>query len=319
MANHRKDTRPGAADYASSLIRDRKAALEGAGGQRPSAQDQRQSPGRHALYVLGVVVVICLVAAGILLAANLLMDEDSRDLLSENAYVSPLDWSKLDRTDGRYAYVEAGSAPSRVGIDVSENQHAIDWGAVAADGIDFAMVRLGYRGATEGDLYLDAYYEANMAGAQGAGLERGIYFFSQAITPEEAVEEAEFVLAHLDGAALDYPIAFDSEEHIQGVANPRTSPLDKPAMTAVADAFCERIEEAGYEVMVYGNAHDMSRYRRSSMDHRLIWFAEYGAQEPHNKLDIVMWQYSNAGTVAGIEGAVDMNLDLRPVLDSQGS
>lgn len=266
-------------------------------------------------YILGVVAVALVAALGIIIAAPLILQGADADRLRESAYVSPYDWSKLDRTDGRYRYVVEGEERSRIGIDVSENQHAIDWDAVAADGIDFAMVRLGYRGATAGDLYLDEYYWANLDGARDAGLDCGVYFFSQANTPEEAVEEADFVLEYLNGTSLEYPVAFDSEEKVLDLAQSRTTGLDNASMTAIMDAFCQRIEEAGYETIVYGNAHDLSRYRRSSLEGKEIWWAEYEAPAPSNRIDIALWQYSNAGRVSGIDGYVDMNIDLREVLD----
>lgn len=269
---------------------------------------------RNLRYVIAVVIVALVAALGIVVLAHF-VDKDASDRMAEQAYVSPYDWSKLDRTGGRYAYVDDGVVKSRLGIDVSENQHQIDWNAVAADGIDFAMIRLGYRGATAGDLYLDEYFHDNLAGATNAGIDRGIYFFSQANTPDEAREEANFVLENLGGAELQYPIVFDSEEHVLNLAQSRTTGLTTDQMTEIADAFCKRIEAAGYDAMVYGNAQDMARYRRSAMEERDIWWAEYDVPAPTNRIDITMWQYSNAGQVAGIPVAVDMNIDLSHALD----
>lgn len=320
-----QDSLKAQADAASALLRERKEARGRASAdalpQKGTSPTQKMGIGqfivRNIVYILGVAVVAAIVAVAIIVAAPLIFNDENSELLAENTYVSPYDWRKLNTETGRFAYVDDGETRSRIGVDVSENQHVINWQAVADDGIDFAMIRLGYRGATEGDLYLDEFYETNLAGAEAAGLDCGIYFFSQAITPEEAIEEADFVLEHLRGARIAYPIAFDSEEHIQGVSQSRTSGLDKASMTAVADAFCQRIEEAGYRTLVYGNAHDMSRYRRSSMDQKEIWWAEYGTLAPTNKIDIVLWQYTSSGSVAGIDGSVDLNLDLRNVLDSK--
>ena len=228
-------------------------------------------------------------------------------------YTTPYDWTKLDRSNGRYAYVVDGQVKSRLGIDVSESQESIDWQAVADDGIEFAMIRLGYRGATEGDLYLDDYFEENFAGAREAGLDCGVYFFSQAVNPDEAVEEAQFVLDQLGGAQLEYPIAFDSEV-VSGVAGARTQFLTREEMTAVADAFCTHLEMAGYRTLVYGNAGDLSRYSDEVVNDGGIWWAEYNAPQPAHYLDIVMWQYANEGSVAGIGTGVDMNIDLSGVL-----
>ena len=239
-------------------------------------------------------------------------DEPSEDPI---VYVSPYDWSNLVREDTRWSYVVDGQVKSRLGIDVSENQGEIDWWQVADDGIDFAMIRLGYRGTTQGDLYLDYRYWENLDGAREAGVDCGVYFFSQATTVQEAREEAEYVLTYLNGTPLEYPVAFDSEEVAAGIGKSRTSGLTRDQMTAIAQAFCERIEAAGYTTMIYGNAHDLSRYRRSDLEQRQLWWAEYGSPTPLAKIDIVMWQYSNEGSVAGISTNVDMNMDLRGALN----
>ncbi len=307
------------AQDASQLIRARKSAQSG--GQPPapgpSSPAGPQTLGRfisrNLIYILSVVAVVALVTLGLIIAAPFMRQDSLQNV--EESYISPYDWTKLDRQGDRFAYRVDGQETSRLGIDVSENQHAIDWDAVAADGVEFAMIRLGYRGATEGDLYLDEYYWANLDGARDAGIDCGIYFFSQAKTPEEAREEADFVLTYLNGTPLEYPIAFDSEEKVLGLSQSRTSGLDNDTMSAIAEAFCQRIEEAGYESIIYGNANDMSRYNRASLEGDEIWWAEYGVPSPTNKLDIHMWQYSNTGRVAGIEGDVDMNIDLRHALD----
>ena len=275
---------------------------------------------RNATYILSVVAVIVLAVITIFFLKmcaptdrGKVMDGDVVIEGEAQRYATPYDWTKLDRTNGRYAYIVDGQVKSRLGIDVSESQESIDWQAVADDGIEFAMIRLGYRGATEGDLYLDDYFEENFAGAREAGLDCGVYFFSQAVNPDEAVEEAQFVLDQLGGAQLEYPIAFDSEV-VSGVAGARTQFLTREEMTAVADAFCTHLEMAGYRTLVYGNAGDLSRYSDEVVNDGGIWWAEYNAPQPAHYLDIVMWQYANEGSVAGIGTGVDMNIDLSGVL-----
>ena len=269
---------------------------------------------RNATYIISVVAVVVLVVLMIFFLRACAPAEQVVEKGAEaSSYESPYDWANLDRTEGRYAYIVDGQVKSRLGIDVSESQQDIDWQAVAGDGIDFAMIRLGYRGATEGDLYLDASYWSNIDGARSAGIDCGIYFFSQAITEEEAVEEAEFVLDCLGGTALEYPIAFDSEV-VTGAQTGRTAGLSRDEMSAIADAFCKRVEQGGYDTLVYGNAGDLSRYSGSVVGDGGIWWAEYDASQPSHYLDIAMWQYSNAGAIAGISTNVDMNIDLSGVL-----
>ncbi|MFQ9181535.1 MAG: GH25 family lysozyme, partial [Eggerthella lenta] len=132
------------------------------------------------------------------------------------AYVSPYDWSGLERSGDRLAFRENGEVRSQLGVDVSDHQGAIDWSAVASDGVDFAFVRVGNRGYTEGALYADTRYAENIDNATSAGLDVGAYFFSQAVSVEEAREEAEFVLRLLAGRYLALPVAYDHEPVADG-------------------------------------------------------------------------------------------------------
>lgn len=222
------------------------------------------------------------------------------------AYVSPYDWAGLSRDGDRLTYSEDGETRSQVGVDVSDHQGEVDWQAVASDGIDFAFVRVGNRGYTEGGLSVDGRFAENADGAEAAGLEVGVYFFSQAVSVEEAREEADLVLSQLNGCALSLPVAFDHEP----VADPsgRANNLDRATLTACAVAFCERVEAAGYTTMVYGNKGDMARYDRAALGDRPVWFAEYDAAVPSGQFDFAIWQYTNGGSVAGIATPVDLNL-----------
>ena len=132
------------------------------------------------------------------------------------AYVSPYDWSGLERSGDRLAFRENGEVRSQLGVDVSDHQGSIDWSAVASDGVDFAFVRVGNRGYTEGALYADTRYAENIDNATSAGLDVGAYFFSQAVSVEEAREEAEFVLRLLAGRYLALPVAYDHEPVADG-------------------------------------------------------------------------------------------------------
>ena len=198
---------------------------------------------RNATYILSVVAVAILVVLMIFFIRACAPQEEQIDDQG-SSYTSPYDWTKLDHSNNRFAYVVNGQVKSRIGIDVSESQLDIDWQAVADDDIDFAMIRLGYRGATEGDLYLDNYYWDNLEGARDAGIDCGIYFFSQATNEQEAIEEAEFVLDNLGGVSLEYPIAFDSEV-VPSLGITRTANLSKAEMTAIADAFCSFFNNVG--------------------------------------------------------------------------
>ena len=289
----------------------------------PSARPRREEPqeSARARWAKGgaLVLLIAAVCAILLVFLRTCNPSDLQvgDEKAEPVPQSPYDASAFRRDGTRLSYIVDGRDVSRLGIDVSESQLWIDWQAVADDGIDFAMIRAGYRGATEGQLYTDEYFFYNLEAARAAGIDCGVYFFSQATTVDEAVEEADYVLGLLDGAALAYPIAFDSEEFaVEGVSS-RLEELTRGEMTSIADAFCKRVEQAGYETMIYGNAYDLGRYNKGNWEGDGVWWAEYGVGEPSVTGEISMWQYSNSGQVAGIETAVDMNIDLRRALDAQ--
>lgn len=218
----------------------------------------------------------------------------------------PYDWTCLQSLNGRKNYIINGQVVSKQGIDVSSFQGEIDWEKVKADGIDFAIIRLGYRGYGTGRMMVDEYFEANINGALNAGLEVGVYYFSQAISEEEAVEEAQVVLEYIRNYNLTYPIIYDAEEIAMDTA--RTDGLTVRQLTDNAIAFCEYVEAAGYHSMIYSN----KRWLLTKLDlERLVdydvWFAGY-ISIPEYPYDFKIWQYSESGTVNGIEGNVDLNI-----------
>lgn len=196
---------------------------------------------------------------------------------------------------------------SRLGVDVSHHQGKIDWEKVKEDGYEFAIIRIGYRGyGTEGTLNLDNRFHENIKDAQRAGLDVGVYFFAQAINEEEALEEAEFVLKHLKGYELELPVAYDPESILYDEA--RTDDVTGEQFTKNAKVFCKRIRKAGYETMIYSNmlweAYELDLEKLSDYP---VWYADYGPL-PQTPYDFVMWQYTSSGTVDGIKGRVDLNI-----------
>ncbi len=206
---------------------------------------------------------------------------------------------------------------TRFGIDVSAYQNrasesgTIDWEAVADDGVEFVMVRVGLRGYSTGSLNQDAFYKENIRGAMDAGLETGVYFFAQAITVEEAIEEAEFVLELLEDCDIDGPVAYDWEMHDASYRVYGTSP---EMATACAVAFCQRIEEAGYDAMVYAGQYvSYIKYDQGALAPYLYWYPEYKSESseklnPSLYYQMDYWQFSSSCTVNGIGGRVDGNL-----------
>ena len=211
---------------------------------------------------------------------------------------------------------------TRFGIDISAYQNraseneTIDWQAVRNDGVEFAFVRVGLRGYSSGKIAEDAYYRQNIQGAMAAGIETGVYFFAQAITVEEAIEEADFVIQHLQGLSINGPVAYDWEMSDSSYRVYGTTP---EMATACAIAFCRRIEEAGYTPMIYaGNYVGYVKYDQGAITPYLSWYPEY-KKETSEKLyptfyyQMDYWQYTDNCAIDGIGGRVDGNLQFIPL------
>ena len=236
----------------------------------------------------------------------------------EGVDVNPFSKEEFRLVDGSPVYYGTAYTALR-GVDVSEHQYDIDWKKVADSGIDFAYIRIGRRGYTEGGLFNDPWFEKNYREAKENGLLVGVYYYSQAISKAEALEEAEFTLNALQDRVPDLPIVYDWEYvSNEDAAIARTRDLDMEPRTDCAVAFCERIKQAGFDVSVYFNrqlgyhGYDLSRLTDYS-----FWFAL-----PINPPDLCwpsfyytldMWQYSISDTVPGIEGPVDTDMLFRPV------
>lgn len=250
---------------------------------------------------------------GITFALLILLSSTTLLLSGCSEYVSPYNFDNLKNEQGRFSYYEDGNLVSQTAVDVSDLQGKIDWERVSEDGIDFAMIRLGRRGYTEGNIYLDDYYYENVSGVQSEGMPFGVYFFSQAITKDEAIEEANFVIKHLSGSGISYPVVFDHEpvESADGRANN----LSKNELTHITKAFCQKIEDAGYTPMIYGNAFDMKRLNLNDLKGIDVWYAEYESSQPTGQFDFAMWQYSSTANVSGINTQADLSILFKP-LDS---
>ncbi len=197
------------------------------------------------------------------------------------------------------------------GIDVARYQESIDWQKVAEAGVEFALIRVGGRFAESGELYDDARFEEYLTGAKAAGLKTGVYFFSQAINTAEAVEEALYTIGKLNGRGLEYPVIFDWEIYSKTA---RSYGVDKNTLTDCAIAFCETVAQAGYTPMIYmGLEVGYTRLDLSRLTGYDFWFAQYNSRnQPDMYYNYRIWQYTDSGSVPGIEGKVDMNLALIP-------
>ena len=237
-----------------------------------------------------------------------------------NSYEAPLltdvprctydfDHLKTDETTEYKSFEdEENGVTARLGIDVSEFQgEEIDWKQVKESGVEFVIIRLGYRAYGEsGELVLDAMYEQNIKGALETGLDVGVYFFSQAVSAAEAVEEAEFVLDHLSPYEITGPVVYDTEEIKWDTA--RTDNNTKQEFTNFCKVFCDTVEHAGYESMIYSNMKWMAfTLDMSELSEYDFWYADYH-EIPQCPYDYKIWQYSEEGAVPGINANVDLNL-----------
>ncbi len=225
---------------------------------------------------------------------------------AENLTPFSLDVTAFSVTDGVAAY-SGDDAELVLGIDVSEHQGTIDWQAVADAGVKFAIIRCGWRGYSGGSLNADTLFQENVEGALAAGLEVGVYFFSQAISIAEAAEEALLTLELIDGYDITLPVFFDWEQIGTGEAA-RTDNANGNTITEACLEFCQLIESEGYEAGVYAYLNlAYFTYDLNQFEDLTIWMGNPGSW-PEFYYDHTFWQYSFTGSVDGIEGDVDMDV-----------
>lgn len=214
---------------------------------------------------------------------------------------------------GEYQYLKDGQVISHKGIDVSQYQGNIDWKKVAEDGVEFAFIRAGYRGyGRTGKLVEDANFDKNIKGAVSNGIKVGVYFYSQATTEEEAIEEANLVLSKIAPYKVECPVVFDVEK-VTADPNARMNLISLEKRTNLALLFCQTIENAGYKPMIYYNT-EMGALMLDleTLEGYDKWFAAY-SDRFYYPYAYQVWQYSQTGRVAGIEGAVDLDISFVPL------
>jgi GH25 family lysozyme M1 (1,4-beta-N-acetylmuramidase)/uncharacterized protein YjdB len=200
--------------------------------------------------------------------------------------------------------LSVNSSTGIMGIDVSKWNGTIDWTAVKNSGVNYVIIRCGYRGSSTGALIQDPKFKANIQGASAAGIKVGVYFFTQAVNEVEAVEEASMVLNLVKGHKLSYPIFIDVES-----SGGRADGLDRNTRTAVVNAFCRTIQNGGYAAGIYANKTWFeSKMNTSALSGYKIWLAQYAAAPTYKATRYDMWQYTSKGKVSGIKGDVDLNL-----------
>ena len=270
-----------------------------------------------------ILVIVILAALAAALVIGLLSKKEPEDPHKGQVYIyDGFDWIWMTPLEGvpanelteeffssRSGRIEYTGSDYDVlrGVDVSEHQLDIDWKQVAASGVDYAYIRVGWRGYTEGGLFEDVYFERNIQGALDAGLHVGVYMFSQAVTVQEAIEEADFVLERIGKYNVTLPVVFDWEK-IE-TAEARSHGLTMELRTDCARAFCETVKSAGYVPCVYFNRNlGYYGYDLTRLTDYEFWFSLPESGFPNFYYACDMWQYSFTETVPGIAEPTDMNL-----------
>lgn len=216
------------------------------------------------------------------------------------------DFTKLVCQSDIMKYYEDGKQVSYVGADISKYQDYVDFIKLKKAGVDFVMIRVGARGYGSGHLVLDEYFADNIKRATDAGLEVGVYFFSQAINEAEAVEEANMVLENVKDYKITYPVAFDMEYISNDTA--RIDNLSKSEKTTIAKAFLDTVQNAGYKPMIYGNKEWLIKHVDMS---KLTAYDVWLSQEediPDYPYKFTMWQYKTDASIDGIAGYANLNI-----------
>ena len=247
-------------------------------------------------------------------ASKFYLKEDTRytgwQTLNGKLYFFKADGTKVTGEQviqgAKYNFASDGSlvvGSGTMGIDVSKWNGSIDWNAVKNSGVNYVIIRVGYRGSSQGALIDDPKFKTNIKGATAAGIKVGVYFFTQAVDEVEAVQEASMVLDRISGYKISYPVFLDVEG-----SGGRGDRIDSATRTAVCKAFCNTIKNAGYTPGIYANKTWLtSKMDASALSAYKIWLAQY-AKTPTYTGRYDLWQYRSDGNVSGISGKVDLNI-----------
>ena len=276
-------------------------------GIRKSIISLTKSTKSELLKSLIIVATIVIISSIIFLIYKAYLFDNKYSGLEASKEIPLNDFNleKLKNDKNGYMCYEDDRYKSRLIIDVSSHNGEIDWDKVKGAGIDGVMIRLGYRGYGDATIVEDDCFQKNIAGAKDAGLKVGVYFFSQATTPEEAIEEAEYVTKKIWGRGVTLPVAFDMEPFM---GNERFINHDIKSKTEMADAFLKVISKFGYEPILYGNPTWLTNdVDISKLTEYPVWLAHYtfSTEWPYA---FRMWQFTSQGRVSGINGDVDLNL-----------
>lgn len=236
------------------------------------------------------------------------LPDGSEEWVMINAYIpkNKYDYTGLVYQEPIMKYYENGNKISYTGVTVSQESGTVNFSQLKNAGIDFVMLRVGGRGYSTGEVTLDENFITNMTNAKAAGLKVGVTFFSQAITSDEAIEEADLVLANLLENPPDYPVVFDMEQISNDTA--RTDNLSKMQLTEITRVFCDRIAEAGYTPMIYGNKYWLLRkLDLTKLIKYEIWL-DQSEDVPDYPYKFSIWQYKNNEKISGISGDAKLSV-----------
>ncbi|MGN1167989.1 MAG: GH25 family lysozyme [Lachnospiraceae bacterium] len=287
----------------------------------------RKRHGVLALFLAGCLMVTAAPAQTVAEASDEMTAETSEEMteeVSEEIEIDPQDPGRFRLTGketGDVSFSEISTqtvSPAKKysdciiqkGIDVSYHNGTIDWKKVKKDGVDFAIIRVAYRGYENGRLVMDSKALENMKNANAAGVPIGVYIFSQAISSKEAVQEADYIVSKIKSYKIELPVVLDFEYVAVGVGRLYKAKLSKSAATSICTSFCKRVQELGYTPMVYASKsmYEDEVYAADVSQKYPVWLAHYTSGTTNYSGEYEYWQYSSSGTVDGIKDhAVDLN------------
>lgn len=266
--------------------------------RRRARKKRKQQRAAGCIFLASVMVALAVGLVIFLALRDPWTDIQWTSQLEQNPY-GPEDFSRVN------GYLTCTGGPARMGIDVSEYQGTIDWNQVRSAGFDFAFIRIGYRGYRTGEINPDDRGRENLEAARSAGLDIGVYFYAQAVSIEEAAEEARWCLEFLDGYELELPVVYDWE-YVS--ADARTGQMDRATLTECVQVFCDAVAREGYQGMVYFNPSVADTLLDLEALQEYPWWLAMYKDEMDYPYRVDIWQYTETGSVPGIEGDIDIDL-----------
>lgn len=251
-------------------------------------------------------------------------DNGNNEMTVDDLYEGKMTIPKFDFPSNKYlpdqftdnnGVITFDGEDSTVGVSVNEQSGDVDWAAVKQSGVDFAMIRVGYRGKGGGQLLLDTKFEANVKAASEAGLKIGVYFFSQAVTDNEALEEANFVLEKIRLYQVEYPVAIYWQYVTDANGEPdiraRTTGCNGDQVTGFIQTFCSKVKAAGFNASFFADKNmGYEKLNLSLLKDYQLWYAE-SKKAPSFYYDFTMWQYTSEADVPGISVKVPINIAMK--------